>query len=352
MRPGVKSTVGLAVAVLLLGLAGFGAYLVGTTWLLGRRASPSGVAVVVDIPKGANLRSAAEILAKAGVVDNARWFALAGRITAEEGPIRAGEYELSPAMNAARILQFLRQGRVKLHYVLIPEGYTLRQIAARLGESGIAEQGEVLRLGRDPDFAAGLGIDHPTLEGYLFPDTYRFPRHLGARAVLSAMVGRFDKVWAGLAPLAKAAGMAQAKVVILASIIQRETAVNREMPLVGAVYSNRLKRGMRLQADPTVIYGLGAAFDGNLTRSDLEKDTPYNTYTRRGLPPGPICSPGREALLAAIQPAKAPYLYFVAKGDGEHQFSVTYAQHVKAVDKYQRHRRAAQPSKTRIDSKN
>lgn len=124
----------------------------------------------------------------------------------------------------------------------------------------------------------------------------------------------------------------------MASIIQKEAGDDREMPLISAVYRNRLKKGMRLQADPTVIYGLGKQFDGNLTRAHLTGDTPYNTYTRTGLPPGPICSPGRAALEAALNPAPAPYLYFVAKGDGKHQFSTTYAQHQKAVDAFQRRR--------------
>ena len=336
MRPGHKSILGLLLAVLLVALAGWGAYVAGTTWLLGRRASPSGVAVVVDIPKGASLSAAGEILAKAGVVDHPRWFALAGRLTSEDGPIRTGEYELSPAMSAARILQFLRSGRVKLHYVLIPEGFTLAQIAARVGEAGIAHAWSAIRLGRNPEFASGLGVARPSLEGYLFPDTYRFPRRLGARTVLSKMVERFDLAWARLSPAAREAGMSREKTVILASIIQKEAGVDEEMPLISAVYHNRIKRGMRLQADPTVIYGLGPSFDGDLTRADLEGDTPYNTYVHHGLPPGPICSPGLAALTAALRPAKVPYLYFVAKGDGRHQFSVTYAQHVKAVNQYQR----------------
>jgi UPF0755 protein len=339
VRPWLKSLLGLAAALLLLAAAALGAYLAGSAWLLGRRASPSGAAELVDIPKGASLSQAAQVLAKAGIIDSPRLFTLAGLLTRDDGPIRAGEYELSPAMSAARILRFLRLGRVKLHYVLIPEGFTLAQIAARLGLVGIAEADEALRLGHSAAFAAELGVAETSLEGYLFPDTYRFPRHLGARSALSAMVQRFDRAWRRLAPAAGAAGMTREQVVILASIVQKEAAVDAEMPLISAVYHNRLKRGMRLQADPTVIYGLGPAFDGNLTRVDLDTDTAYNTYTRPGLPPGPICSPGLAALEAAIKPAKVPYLFFVAKGDGHHVFSVTYAQHVKAVDRYQRHRR-------------
>ncbi|MBU2519506.1 MAG: endolytic transglycosylase MltG [Proteobacteria bacterium] len=338
MRPWRHSLLALLAALALLAGVAAGGYWGGKAWLLGRRASQAGTAELVDIPKGATLARAGQVLAQAGIVKNPRLFELAGRLTAEDGPILAGEYELSPAMNAARILRFLRSGRVKLHYVLIPEGYTLAQIAARLDEGGIAQESEVLLLANDPAFAAELGVDRPSLEGYLFPDTYRFPRHLGARAVLSAMVGRADRAWQPLTPVAKRQGWSRHDATILASIIQREAGLDAEMPLISAVYRNRLKRGMRLQADPTVIYGLGRSFNGNLTRANLEGDTPYNTYTRAGLPPGPICSPGRDALKAALHPANAPYLYFVAKGDGGHQFSTTYAQHQKAVDAFQRRR--------------
>lgn len=338
MKPSHKSIIGLAIALAVVIGAGAGLYWGGKAWLLERRASQSGQAELVEIAKGSSLAQAAKALADAGIVNNARLFQLAGRLTSEDGPILAGEYELSSAMNAARILRFLRSGRVKLHYVLIPEGYTLAQIAARLDESGIAERAEVLRLAADPAFTAELGVNQPSLEGYMFPDTYRFPRHLGARAAMSAMVGRYNQAWQALAPAAKQQGWSRHKATTLASIIQREAGRNEEMPLISAVYRNRLKRGMRLQADPTVIYGLGEAYQGNLTRAHLESDTTYNTYTRTGLPPGPICSPGREALAAALRPSKVPFLYFVAKGDGSHQFSTTYAQHQKAVDAFQRHR--------------
>ena len=336
MRPWRHSLLALLAALALLAGVAAGVYWGGKAWLLDRRASQSGQAELVEISKGSSLAQAAKALAEAGIVKNARLFQLAGRLTSQDGPILAGEYELSPAMNAARILRFLRSGRVKLHYVLIPEGYTLAQIAARLGQSGIADPDEVLRLANDPAFAAELGVERPTLEGYLFPDTYRFPRHLGTRAVLSAMVKRHDQAWRALAPTAKKQGWSRHKVTTLAAIMQREAAKDEELPLISAVYRNRLKRGMRLQADPTVIYGMGKDYRGNLTRANLEYDTPYNTYTRTGLPPGPICSPGSEALRAALHPADVPYMYFVAKGDGSHQFSTTYAQHQKAVDAFQR----------------
>ncbi len=338
MRPWRHSLLALAAALAILAGLAAGTYWGGKAWLLERRASQAGATQLVEITKGSSLAQAGQVLAKAGIVSNARLFELAGRLTRADGPLLAGEYELSPAMNAARILRFLRSGRVKLHYLLIPEGYTLAQIAARLDEGGIAQKDEVLRLAQDREFAAELGVSRDSLEGYLFPDTYRFPRHLGARAALSAMVARYDRAWQELADEAQKQGWDRHKTTTLASIIQKETGVEAEMPIISAVYRNRLKRGMRLQADPTVIYGLGQSFNGNLTRSHLEGDTPYNTYTRAGLPPGPICSPGREALQAALRPAQAAYLYFVAKGDGSHQFSHTYAQHQDAVNAFQRGR--------------
>ncbi|MCB2193043.1 MAG: endolytic transglycosylase MltG [Deltaproteobacteria bacterium] len=340
MTPRRKSIIGLAIALVVLAGAAAGVYWGGKAWLLGRRASQIGQTELVEIAKGASLAQAAKTLAEAGIVDNARLFQLAGRLTVDHGPIKAGEYELSPAMSAARILGFLRSGRVKLHYVLIPEGFTLEQIAARLGQGGIADAEQVRGLAQDPAFAAELGVKQPTLEGYLFPDTYRFPRHLGARAALSAMVNRYNQAWHSLAPVAEQKGWSRHKATTLAAIIQKEAAKDEEMPLISAVYHNRLKRGMRLQADPTVIYGMGKDYCGNLTRSNLECDTPYNTYTRTGLPPGPICSPGSGALSAALHPADVPYLYFVAKGDGGHQFSTTYSQHQKAVDAFQKKRKS------------
>jgi UPF0755 protein len=338
MKPGHKSLIGLGLAVVVALGAAAGIYWGGKAWLLHRRASQCGQTQLVEIARGSSLTQAAQALAQAGIIANPRLFQLAARLTDEQGPIKAGEYELSPAMEARRILHFLRTGRIKLHQVLIPEGYTLAQIADRLDEGGIAEAETVLDLAQNQAFIKELGLEEPSLEGYLFPDTYNFPRHLGARAALSAMAARYQKAWKQLAPEAQAQGWSRGQVTTLASIIQKEAGDDKEMPLISAVYRNRLKKGMRLQADPTVIYGLGKEFDGNLTRAHLTGDTPYNTYTRTGLPPGPICSPGRAALEAALNPAPAPYLYFVAKGDGKHQFSTTYAQHQKAVDAFQRRR--------------
>jgi UPF0755 protein len=308
------------------------AYVLGKHLLLGHRAAERGPEVVVEIPRGAGAVQVGELLAKAGVVDRAWLFALATRLSDQPGRLQAGEYGLSPAMSLAEILEMLQAGRVLQHLVLIPEGFTLAQILDRLAEERLLERSEALSLANDPQFAASLGLGRERLEGYLFPDTYQFTRGLTAKAVLTAMVKRFQQAWEPLAPATQHLGLSRRQAVTLASIIEREAKVPSERPLVSAVYHNRLKKGMKLQADPTVIYGL-PDFAGAITRAQLEQDHPYNTYTREGLPPGPICSPGRASLAAAVHPAPADYLYFVARGDGSHAFSVEYRDQINNVNK-------------------
>lgn len=325
------------VAVLLLaGLAAGGAATV-RWWALEQRAQPSGEPVVVEIPKGVGLKAAARLLADKGLVGSPLVFEIAARLSAG-GPIQAGEYELSPAMSNRRILGMLRLGKVLLHSILIPEGYTMRQTAHRLAATKVADLGPSVDLLRRPSFIAAQGLDDATLEGYLFPETYLFPKGLGARTAYSIMIRRFWEAWRPLKAAAKARKMTRRQVVTLASIIEAEAKLPHEQPLISAVYHNRLRRGMLLQADPTVLYGLGGleALGHPLYRSDLEVDTPYNTYLHKGLPPGPICSPGKGSLHAAVHPAKVKYLYFVAKGDGSHIFSNTYAQHLRAIRRFRR----------------
>ena len=329
-----KLNLGL-ILTLLLALAPPGG-LAARLWLLNQRAATAGAEVAVEVPKGAGVMQVGEILEKAGVVKSAWAFALASRLTSL-GPLRAGEYGLSPAMSQRAILTHLSRGRVLLHSVTIPEGLTLGQAVARLAEAHLVDQAQALDLARDPEFVAALGLKGGSLEGYLFPDTYRLPRGLGTRAVLTILVRRFQAEWQALEPLAAQRGLGQGQAVTLASIVEREARVADERPLISAVYHNRLKIGMKLQADPTVIYGL-EDFEGNLTRAHLERDHVYNTYTREGLPPGPICSPGLASLRAALRPAAVDYLYFVAKGDGSHAFARHYQDQINNVNRYQRRR--------------
>ncbi len=327
----------LLIMALALALPGFW---LARSGLLRHRAADQGRPVLVRLPRGSGLRQTAAILARSGVVDHPGLFVLAARLGGRAGCLRAGEYRLSPAMSYRQILEILCAGRVVLYRLTIPEGFTMYQIVERTAQEGLLDREQALALLHDQRFIQGLGIQARSLEGFLFPTTYRLPRGLGARAVLAMMVRRFQEVWRPLQARARRLGLSQLQAVTLASIIEKEAQWDYERPLISAVYHNRLKRGMRLQADPTVIYGL-SHFDGNLRRADLEADTPYNTYIHPGLPPGPICSPGLASLRAAVDPAPADYLYFVAMGNGRHHFSISYREHQNAVNRYQRHRPAA-----------
>jgi UPF0755 protein len=294
------------------------------------------------IPKGAPFKEVVRILDEDGLLRSPTGFYLMARLRGVTERVQAGEYELSTAMLPAVILHKLVTGDVVKYRVTIPEGYTARQIAARLKEEAIIEdQEEFLKLAFSSDFAAGLGIEGKGVEGYLFPDTYLLPKGVSPMEIIKTMVGKFKQVYGpDFAQRATELGMTDREVVTLASIIEKETGVAEERPLISAVFHNRLKRGMPLCSDPTVIYGI-AAFDGNLKKSDLERRTPYNTYLRKGLPPGPIANPGRSSLLAALYPAPVQYLYFVSRNDGTHYFSTTLREHNEAVWRYQQGGRRA-----------
>jgi UPF0755 protein len=291
----------------------------------------------VMIPKGATFKEVVEILDEEGLLRSPTRFYLMARIMGIAGKTQAGEYELSTAMMPLMILHKLVIGDVVRYRVAIPEGYTIRQIAVRLQEMGIIEEEEgFLSLAFSADFAAGLGIEGKSMEGYLFPDTYCFSKGVAPIEIIQTMVGRFQRVYGSVfSQKAAELGMTDRQIVTLASIIEKETGVAEERPLISAVFHNRLKRRMPLCSDPTVIYGI-AGFDGNLRKRDLLRMTPYNTYLIRGLPPGPIANPGEAAIHAALYPAPVPYLYFVSRNDGSHHFSTTLREHNEAVRRYQR----------------
>lgn len=267
-----------------------------------------------------------------------RWrFKLLSRVRGDDKRLKAGEYALSAALTPVQILDTLVEGKVLLHRLTIPEGYTIEQIAAEIGRTGLADSQEFKRLADDPALAADLGLHGPTLEGYLFPDTYYFPRGVSARQIIETMVAHFkDQFSEQWRARAKALGLSVHQVVTLASIIEKETGDKSERPIIASVFYNRLKKKMRLESDPTVIYGI-KNFDGNLTRRELETKTPFNTYRIKGLPPGPISNPGKASIEAALYPAKTNYLYFVSKQNGTHQFSATIEEHNRAVRRYQLH---------------
>jgi len=299
---------------------------------------------VVEVPEGASFKETANLLAQKGLIMSPFWFRLLGKFQDAERKIKPGEYDLHTAMRPVEILNQLVSGRVIQYSVLIPEGLTAQQISRVLGETGIVKGAEVTRLVSDPAFIKALGIEAPTLEGYLFPDTYYFPKRAKTEEVVRAMVSRLRQVFTPeLRAQSAALQLTEIQVLTLASIIEKETGQDAERPLISAVFHNRLRKGVPLQSDPTVIYGI-PNFNGNLTRKDLARPTPYNTYTNPKLPPGPIANPGARSIQAALNPAPVNYLFFVSKNDGTHQFSTTLPEHNRAVEHYQK-RIARQPAR-------
>ncbi len=290
---------------------------------------------LVTIPPGSSLRQIAAILERERIIRTPtllRWLAYYRGV---DRTLKAGEYLLSARMSPEEVLRELSEGHVVEHSVTIPEGSDIRAIAQALEAREMARAEEVMELAASPAFARSLGVEASSLEGYLFPDTYRFPKGMGARRILTKMVFTLNKVFTpAMAKRAGALGSSRRDILTLASLIEKETALDEERPLVSAVYHNRLRKGMLLQSDPTVIYAL-RDFDGNLTKEHLAIDSPYNTYLYPGLPPGPIANPGLSSIKAALHPAQVDYLYFVSRKDGSHHFSRTLAEHNAAVVRYQ-----------------
>lgn len=304
----------------------------------GRTPAGSGPERIVEIPPGRDSRAVATLLAEEGIVRDALQFRILARLHGADRRIKAGEYLLSPALSPVEILDILTSGRAMLHRLTIPEGLTIRQIAGLVAQAGLGDAARFESLAMNPETARTSGIDagHSAgLEGYLFPETYHFPKSTSEASMIRVMTAEFHKVF-GKEWKQRAAelGLSVHQAVTLASIIEKETGAAVERPLIASVFYNRLRRKMRLQSDPTVIYGI-PDFDGNLTRKHLDTPTPYNTYQIDGLPPGPIASPGRDSLRAALWPADTRYLYFVGRGDGTHQFSETLGEHNQAVRRYQ-----------------
>jgi UPF0755 protein len=290
---------------------------------------------IVAIEKGQNFRQTTLLLQSQQLIEHPFKFRLLARLQGKDKQIQAGEYLLSADMPPGDILEVLVNGKVRLYKFTVPEGSTLKQIAAIVENAGLVTRAEFLSAAADADFVRENGIDAGSFEGYLFPETYFFPKNTAAREVLATMVDRFRSVFTNTWETRAAdIGLSVHQVLTLASIIEKETGAPSERPTISSVFHNRLRRGMRLETDPTVIYGIDD-FDGNLTRKHLTTPTPYNTYLISGLPPGPIANPGRAAIEAALYPADTPYLYFVSKKDGTHQFSKTFADHNRAILTYQ-----------------
>lgn len=287
------------------------------------------------VPRGASFRIIAKNLEVAGIITSAERFSFLARLKGSWKKVQAGEYEFHTSMTPLEVLDKLLKGHVKEYTVTIPEGYNLKEIADVLDRSGIVKGEDFLKRAMDRTLALSLGIDSGTLEGFLFPDTYRFTKDMMADEIIKGMVNRFNEVYRGFEERVRELVMSKREVVTLASIVEKETGVPEERAMIAAVFHNRLKRGMRLESDPTVIYGL-KDFNGNLTRKDLETSTPYNTYKIYGLPPTPIANPGKAAIEAVLSPAPGDYLYFVSRNDGQHHFSKDLKEHNRMVRVYQK----------------
>jgi UPF0755 protein len=292
----------------------------------------------MEVPVGMSVPALSELLHEQGLVRNAGEFRWLVRFKGASRQIKAGEYQLSTGLRPGELLNKIIRGEVRLHQITFPEGYALKQMAELLEASKLVNAERFIAAATDPPFVRSLSIPAASLEGYLFPDTYRFARGLPVETVLRSFVTMFNQHFGPVQEeQARKLGFTRHQVVILASVVEKETAAAEERPLIAGVFLNRLRRRIRLQSDPTVIYGL-RNFDGNLTRAHLQKDTPYNTYTRRGLPIGPICNPGAASIQAVLNPTSTPYLYFVAKKDGTHHFSTNLVEHNAAVLRHQKRR--------------
>ena len=289
-------------------------------------------AIEVTVPAGTTFDSVLDTLVTRGVVVAKRRFRLYARVTGADRRIRAGSYALMPGAPWGEILDELTSGRVMTFGMTIPEGFTIADMAPRIAETVERPADSVRAWLSDPDAHLPWGVPGPGLEGYLFPDTYRFARGVALDVVIEAMVRRYQRAWtAGRRARLEELEMSENELVTLASIIQAEARRVEEMPTISAVYHNRLRLGYRLQADPTVLYALGGRRDRLLYAAiDSVADNPYNTYTQRGLPPGPISAPGEAAIHAALYPADESYLYFVARADGTHIFTNSLEEHNRA----------------------
>jgi UPF0755 protein len=315
------------------GLAGLVALAAWSAWFCLRPLEPPGVPFDFSVKSGASLRSVSHQLSAAGLLPEPYTFWLLGRFAGKASQIQAGTYRLTGPLTPLELLDKLARGDVLPIAVVFVEGTTFRQWLAQM------RQNPQLRvtLAGEPQFRAALGVTEPSLEGLLFPETYHV--HAGTtdvellRRAYAEMSRRLARAWETRDPTVPLKSPYEA--LILASIVEKETGQPGERATVASVFLNRLAKGMRLQTDPTVIYGLGERYDGRLRKRDLLADSPWNTYTRDGLPPTPIAMPGAASIAAVLNPARTDYLYFVSKGDGTHQFSRTLEEHNRAVAKYQ-----------------
>jgi UPF0755 protein len=328
---------------LLFVLALFTLAAAGVAWFVFQRVHEpyrafTGPEQFVDIAPGTGASAIGTELANAGVVRDAPTFRAALWLSGRARDLKAGEYRFERDASPLEVIDRIARGDVYKRLITFREGLTIPEMAQVFEERGFGPAGEFEKAARNAALIADLDPTATDLEGYLFPETYALPRGTRADELVGQMVGLFKRLYAeSLRAEATAAGLSTRQVVTLASLVEKETARPEERPLVGAVYRNRLKIGMGMQADPTVIYALQRAgrYNGNLSRDDLQFDSPYNTYRYAGLPPGPIASPGLASIEAAVRPAAVSHLYFVSRNDGSHVFADTLAEHNRNVQEWQ-----------------
>jgi len=292
---------------------------------------------IVRIEKGKGVEAIARDLQKEKILRLRRPFVWSYQLFFSRETLKAGEYQFVPPLRPKKILLDLAQGKIYLHLLTIPEGLTGREISGLLREQDFLAENSFHEAFLDKSHISSWDVEARDLEGYLFPDTYHFPRNTTADTIVETMVGEFKKTFGDdWKRRAQEIRMTVRDIVILASLIEKETAVPEERKLVSAVFHNRLRIGMKLDCDPTIIYALkqDGTYRGRLLKKDLDYPSRYNTYLHAGLPPGPICNPGKVSLEAALFPSRDNYLYFVSRNDGSHHFSATFLEHQRAVEKY------------------
>jgi UPF0755 protein len=295
--------------------------------------------VILEVTPSMSFQSTAKELQQAGVISNARMFYLYARLKGMRSHLRVGEYELSPDMLPGEVLAVITSGKSRTKPFVVPEGYNIFEISDLYEKQGFGRAQDFMALAVDKAFVKSLlGEEHESLEGYLFPETYMLTKFMTAKDVITAMVRRYQSVYSELTSQNSLKNWTPHQILTLASIIEKETGAPQERKIISSVFHNRLIKKMKLQTDPTIIYGIAintGKVPDNIHKGDLLKPTKYNTYVISGLPPGPISNPGRESLIAAMNPDTSEFLYFVSQNNGTHIFSKTYEDHNKAVRKFQ-----------------
>jgi UPF0755 protein len=332
----IRATVWSALAIALVALIGLvSMHAAMTTPYYGSNSAE----IFLEVVSGAGAHSVATLLADAGVIRNRLPFEVYVRWTGLDRRLKAGEYRFASPATPAEVARRIAEGDIFFHSVTLPEGLTAREAISVIVGAGIGNRDALEQAVLRADWIQDFDPSTRSLEGYLFPDTYRFPHDADAAQIIQSMIRQFRRRYSALVAVHPAPhGWTACRIVTLASMIEKETGSASERPLVASVLVNRLARGMPLACDPTIIYALKVAgsYDGNLRKRDLALDSPYNTYTRAGLPPGPICNPGEESLRAALAPPQTDYLYFVSRNDGTHQVSRDFTSHSAAVARYQK----------------